>query len=62
MARLAKLVLLAALASSVWAQRQMSVGALEQFIKSSIELKHKDKDIADIVKTLQESMESMGGK
>ena len=53
MARLAKLVLLAALASSVWAQRQMSVGALEQFIKSSIELKHKDKDVADIVKTLR---------
>ncbi|MFM2123759.1 MAG: hypothetical protein RL328_210 [Acidobacteriota bacterium] len=53
MARLAKFLLLAALAVPGWAQRQMSVAQLEQFIKSSIDLKHKDKDIADIVKTLR---------
>jgi hypothetical protein len=53
MARVAKFVLLAALAVPVWAQRQMSFAQLEQFIKSSIELKHKDKDIADIVRTLR---------
>lgn len=40
-------------ASFAWAQRQMSVSQLEQFIKSSIELKHPDKQVADVVKTLK---------
>lgn len=53
MARYAKFVLLLALAVPGWAQRQMSVAQLQQFIKSSIDLKHKDKDVADIVKTLR---------
>ncbi len=53
MARLSKFVLLLMLAVPVWAQRQMSVAQLEEFVKSSIQLKHKDKDVADIVKTLR---------
>jgi hypothetical protein len=39
--------------SLAWAQRQMSVAQLDQFIKSSIDLKHPDRQVADVVKTLK---------
>ncbi|MEO5923014.1 MAG: hypothetical protein ABIR70_04220 [Bryobacteraceae bacterium] len=41
------------MASLAWAQRQMSIAQLEQFIKSSIDLKHPDKQVADVVRTLK---------
>jgi hypothetical protein len=40
-------------ASLAWAQRQMSIAQLEQFITSSINLKHPDKQVADVVRTLK---------
>ena len=46
-------LLLLLTASLAWAQRQMSVAQLEQFIKSSIDLKHTDRQVADVVKTLK---------
>lgn len=53
MARLRGFAVLLLASAPLWAQRQMSVAQLEQFIKSSIELKHPDKQVADIVKTLR---------
>lgn len=54
MVRLRTICLVLALAAcTLLAQRQMSVEALEQFIKSSINLKHPDKQVADVVKTLK---------
>lgn len=38
---------------ALWAQRQMTVPQLEQFIKSSLELKHPDKQIADVLKNVK---------
>ena len=54
MARLHTFCLLLVLAaSSALAQRQMSVAQLQQFIQSSIDLKHPDKQVADVVRTLK---------
>jgi hypothetical protein len=51
MRRLRQLLLLGLLlAACAWAQRQMSVAQLEQFIKSSLELKHPDRQVADVLK------------
>lgn len=38
--------------SLIWAQ-EMSVAKLEQFIRSSVELKHPDKQVADVVKRIK---------
>jgi hypothetical protein len=46
-------LLLVLVASSALAQRPMSYAQLEEFIKSSINLKHPDKQVADVVKTLK---------
>ena len=46
-------LLLVLAASSALAQRQMSVASLQQFIKSSINLKQTDKQVADMVKTFK---------
>ncbi len=54
MGRFRKLCLTLILAiTTAWAQRQMSIAQLEQFITSSINLKHPDKQVADVVKTLK---------
>ncbi len=54
MVRLRTFCLLVVMAAgSALAQRQMTVEALELFIKSSINLKHPDKQVADVVKTLK---------
>jgi hypothetical protein len=53
MVRLRTILLVLVLAGSAWAQRAMSVAQLEQFIQSSIDLKHPDKQVADVVKTLK---------
>ncbi|MEO8099428.1 MAG: hypothetical protein ABI811_17125 [Acidobacteriota bacterium] len=55
MARIFQLGFLLAilLAPSAWAQRPMSVAQLRQFIKSSIDLKQSDRQVADLVKTLK---------
>ncbi len=51
---LRRILLLSVLAAaSLWAQRQMSVAQLEQFIKSSIDLKQPDKQVADVLKTIR---------
>ncbi|MEP6963512.1 MAG: hypothetical protein ABI995_15635 [Acidobacteriota bacterium] len=47
------LLLLAATVVLCLAQRPMNVAQLEQFIKSSIDLKQSDKQVADLVKTLK---------
>jgi hypothetical protein len=46
------LLLLAVLATSVWAQRSMSVAQLQTFVRSSIELKQSDKDVANVLKNV----------
>lgn len=46
-------ILLLAASSLALAQRQMTVAQLEQFVRSSIDLKHPDKQVADIVKNLK---------
>jgi hypothetical protein len=52
--RLRQLAMLGLLAAAcAWAQRQMSVAQLEQFIKSSLELKHPDRQVADVVKSIR---------
>jgi hypothetical protein len=39
--------------SPLWAQRQMSVNQLEQFVRSSIAQKHKDGEVADVLKNVR---------
>lgn len=54
MRRLSHVLLPVMLAAPLlWAQRQMTVDALERFIKSSIELKHPDKQVADVLKSVK---------
>jgi hypothetical protein len=54
MRRVCQFVFLGVLVCSVaLAQRQMSVAQLEQFIKSSVDLKHPDKQIADVLKGIK---------
>lgn len=54
MRRLSHVILPIMLAAPLlWAQRQMNVAQLEQFIKSSVELKHPDKQIADVLKNVK---------
>jgi hypothetical protein len=40
-------------AQLMWAQRQISVADLETFIKSTIQLKQQDRQVADMVKTMR---------
>jgi hypothetical protein len=56
--RLVLLLLLAISASTFaptlgWAQRTVSVATMEQFIRSSLQLKQSDKQVADVVKTMR---------
>jgi hypothetical protein len=54
MRRLRLLAFLAIFACSVgWAQRSMSVAQLEQFIKSAVDLKQPDKQVADVLKSVK---------
>lgn len=56
MARVGLLCVMAAasvLAPLAWAQRTMTVAQLEQFITSSIRLKHPDRQVADTVRSLK---------
>src|SRR5437016_3085494 len=47
------LVLAVLVASLVWAQRAMTVAQLEQFVKSSIDQKQKDNEVAGILKNVK---------
>src|SRR5882724_12349084 len=53
MARIRKLCVLAAMAAGAYAQMKMTAEQLVSFIKSSIQLKHDDRKIAEYVRKIK---------